>query len=411
MTTTFPETRLANITAVIGDGTHGSYERVTFGVPLLSAKNILDGRLVTDDSESLVSESDAEEIEATCPVQPGDVLITTVGSLGRVTVFEPSERVVFQRSVAYVRPTSAIEARYLQWALRGSRVQSEIALRARQSAQAGIYLGDLAGLPIPVPTLAEQRRIANFLDHQVARVEAAREARLRQLACIRELGDALRSDILNSIEAPRLPLLWHLAQTPSYGVLKPEQYEGPGSVPLLRIFNLSQDGSFDVSDLMRISPDQHAEFRRTAVSAGDVLISVVGTIGRVTVADERLSGANLSRALARLVPKRQETALLIAAWLRSRAFRSFVQLTTQGTAQAVLNMSDLVHFRLALPSEPSQNQQACRSIAALERELGAAVSVLERSIVLLDELKFSLISAAVSGELDVSTAAGRGNHS
>jgi type I restriction enzyme S subunit len=90
--------------ASLRDGTHGTYQRVSGGVPLLSAKNISSGRLLITDDESTISESDYEDIDRNGYLARGDVLLSIVGSIGSVALFDIDERVAFQRSVAVLRP-------------------------------------------------------------------------------------------------------------------------------------------------------------------------------------------------------------------------------------------------------------------------------------------------------------------
>ncbi|OZA54607.1 MAG: hypothetical protein B7X79_17710 [Acidovorax sp. 17-64-282] len=117
---------------------------------------------------------------------------------------------------------------------------------------------------------------------------------------------------------------------------------------MLKIMDLA-NGTPDRSALATISERLSDEFQRTIVRRGDVVLSVVGTIGTALVIPEALDGINLSRALARLLPNVD----LLPQWLvwvfSSDNFTRFVDLVCVGSAQRVLNMDDLRSFRAPFP--------------------------------------------------------------
>ncbi len=200
--------------------------------------------------------------------------------------------------------------------------------------------------------------------------------------------------------SPRIPLKRLLKSSPSYGVLKPEHYAGPNAVPLVRVMNVDDSGVFAPSEeLLTISPAQDLEYRRTKLEVGDLVISVVGTVGRVAPVQQEQAGYNVSRALARLQMREEVRGELVMWWLRSRWFRDFVELTCQGTAQAVLNMADLANFRLAVVGLEQSLEQWSQQAA----NVMTAQDLLRRRVALLAERKQALITAAVTGHFDVTT--------
>ena len=187
-----------------------------------------------------------------------------------------------------------------------------------------------------------------------------------------------------------------LQSPPCYGVLVPDF--DPDGVPMLKIMDLA-NGVPDRSALTTISESLSDEFQRTIVRPGDVVLSVVGTIGTVLVVPEALDGINLSRALARLLPNRD----LLPQWLvwifSSDNFTRFVDLVCVGSAQRVLNMDDLRSFRAPFP--PIEEQTAIATF--LDREtakIDALVAEQEKLIGLLQEKRQAVISHAVTKGLD-----------
>ncbi|WP_295096350.1 restriction endonuclease subunit S [uncultured Fibrobacter sp.] len=158
----------------VKDGTHGTYARHDKGCLLLSAKNILDNRLLITNDESFVSEKDYTEITANGYPQKGDILVSCVGSIGRCCILETDEKIAFQRSVAFVRNKSA-STRFLMYAIQGESAQAQLEESKNASTLGGVYLSALADIELMLPTsLDEQTAIANVLsdmDAEIATLE------------------------------------------------------------------------------------------------------------------------------------------------------------------------------------------------------------------------------------------------
>ena len=150
--------------AFIKDGTHGSYKDVEDGYPLLSAKDINNGIISIPQDCRRISKEDYNSIYKKYKLLKGDVLITIVGSIGRTAIVGDGIEVAFQRSVGILRPLNIVLSPYLSYALQTSSSQNKLAARTSKSAQGGIYLGELSKIEIPVPPLAEQKRIVDILD-------------------------------------------------------------------------------------------------------------------------------------------------------------------------------------------------------------------------------------------------------
>lgn len=295
---------------------------------------------------------------------------------------------------------------FVHYLLRSDTWRGEIWRRSKDLPPNGFDISwdQFRILRLDLPPLDEQRRIADFLDDQVARINEARLLRSKQLELLDEMRSASLTRILHSAPGRPMRIAWLLKRSPSYGVLKPEHYDGPDGVPIVRIFNMPKHGEIDVAELMRISPGQDKEYARTRLAPGDVLLSVVGTIGRVAIVGDALNGANLSRAVARLEPRAPWQAPLIATWLQSQGFARFVDETTQGTAQSVLNMGDLARFQIVMPESREIALKVADKAVEHLRDGQDVTAGVRRAMEILEEYRSSLITAAVTGEFDVTTA-------
>ena len=155
----------------IKDGTHGTHERVDSGVSLLSAKNIFNGRLKVSSEESLISHEEAMTITANGFPAKNDILLTTVGTIGRSYVWEDTEPQPFQRSVSFIRLEKKQNPRYFRYYFESKVFQEQLGLLTKTSAQPGIYMGDILKIPAPLVEETTQEKIVNYLDKKTSIVD------------------------------------------------------------------------------------------------------------------------------------------------------------------------------------------------------------------------------------------------
>ena len=280
-------------------------------------------------------------------------------------------------------------------------------------------------MPVAVPPPDEQVAIIKFLDWANGRLERTIRAKRKAITLLNEQKQAIihravtrgldvsvplksstittLGDIPNHWEAVKFK---HLLHAPlAYGVLKPDKYSGADSVPIIRILDLA-NGTVKCTQLESISPQLDNEFKRTRVKQGEVIISLVGTIGRSAIIPANLSHANLSRALCRVQLRPDVSADFVIAYTQSRTFLDQADAIPAGTAQRVLNLGDLKQFWLGLPPLDEQRRIA-DALASETRGLDVAISHLEREIGLLREYRTRLAADLVTGKLDVREAAAR----
>jgi type I restriction enzyme S subunit len=148
---------------LLKDGTHGTHKNGDFAF-LLSAKNIMQNSLFFDDTDRKISKADFDNIYANYQIQQDDVLLTIVGTIGRVALFpSTSIPIAFQRSVAILRAQPLLSQNFLALELQTQPIQSKLKARSNMSAQAGIYLGDLKKITVSVPQVQEQVKMASML--------------------------------------------------------------------------------------------------------------------------------------------------------------------------------------------------------------------------------------------------------
>lgn len=323
--------------------------------------------------------------------------------------------------VARARP-DATTPKFLDWLFRSPafRTRGEAAMYGAggQKRVPDSFVRDFVS---PGPPLNEQADIAAFLDRETAKIDALIEEQRRLVALLTEKRQAVISHAVTKGLDPHAPMKdsgiewlgevpahWEvrpigsmLRESPCYGVLVPD-FE-PNGVPMLRITDMDS-GRAQRDRLNTISRALSDQYRRTIVEVGDLALSVVGTIGESLIIDEGLAGVNLSRAVARLRAAPVCDVRFLRWIFRAAFFQHFVDLTCVGAAQRVLNMGDLSSLRVVLP--PSAEQVTIdRYLAQTVEALEALVLTAQSASTLLNERRAALISAAVTGKIDVRESA------
>ena len=188
------EYKLGDITDFIRDGTHGTHERYESGVPMLSAKNITKQNTVDFDDAPYISEDDYNKIHARYTIESGDILLTVVGTLGRVALVpeELAEKFTLQRSVAIIRVAKGVCNQFLMQLFSSSDFTHLLHRKSNSTAQAGVYLGELGKLKILLPSFEEQQKIATVLTNADKEIELLEQ----QLADLQQEKKALMQVLL-----------------------------------------------------------------------------------------------------------------------------------------------------------------------------------------------------------------------
>ncbi len=252
-------------------------------------------------------------------------------------------------------------------------------------------------LHIPLPPLPEQQRIVGILDKAFGSIAIANANTGKNIANAQELFqsklDALFEE-LHVTGVAKAPLSGLTRAPITYGVVKP----GPeGTVPFIRGGDIA-NGCILTGQLRTITNSVSKQYKRTLLSGGELLISLVGQPGQVAVVPKSLSGANIARQVGLIVLDGHVRAEFVRCFLQSKVGRASLLLRHSGSVQQVINLGSLRSVSVPIPSERIQDR-----IVAQVEEFAVASGALRLSYSRkskgLDELKQSLLNTAFSGEL------------
>ncbi|WKV73497.1 hypothetical protein AW27_019400 [Streptomyces sp. PCS3-D2] len=259
-------------------------------------------------------------------------------------------------------------------------------------------------VPAPPPA-EEQRRIADFLDAETARIDHLDRRDQKLLGLLGERRKAVIDHEVDASSRSSTKLFWNLS------VLRDGTHQPPPrvdlGVPLLTARNVSS-GQLRLTELdTHVSEDDAKILEKSLrMMAGDVLLSVKGTIGACAVAPAGFPRSVLDRNVALLRPLPEYSSEWLAFVLRSTGLQDQMRISVTAAAQPGLPLGVIRELRV--PDVPPNEQEGrVDRMSARCREIDQVVDRVKRKGSLLSERRQALITAAVTGQFDVSTASGR----
>jgi type I restriction enzyme S subunit len=211
-----------------------------------------------------------------------------------------------------------------------------------------------------------------------------------------------------SFNLPVLPADWSYSPLDScsqpnsvtYGVVQPGSALAAGK-PLIRVNNF-RDTRIDLSDVMYIAPEIEAKYSRTRLKGGEVLVTVVGSVGQVAVVPSRFAGFNVARAVAVIHPLPHVAPEWIALCLRSPLSQHLLGSRANTTVQTTINLKDLRALPIPLPPEEERHTIA-EFVGALDdritllRETNATLEAIAQALFKSWFVDFDPVRAKLEG--------------
>ncbi|WP_217175615.1 restriction endonuclease subunit S [Coraliomargarita akajimensis] len=283
-----------------------------------------------------------------------------------------------------------------------------------------LYPESFGDTSILLPSLPEQKQIARFLDHETAKIDRLIAKQQELIALLKEKRQAVISHAVTKGLNPdakmkdsgvewlgQVPEHWEVTYLthivdPSrrimYGIVLPGPNVDNG-VPIVKGGDV-KPGRLRLDSLCKTTYVIESNYERSRLKTGDIVYSIRGTIGDVEIVPEEINGANLTQDAARIAPKVPSDNRWLMYTMKSTSVFSQLEVGSLGAAVRGINIRDLKKAIIPYPPQSERNDIE----AFLDIQLGKLdrLSVdCKRQIELLQERRTALISAAVTGKIDV----------
>ncbi|MGH2533419.1 MAG: restriction endonuclease subunit S [Thermomicrobiales bacterium] len=356
-------------------------------------------------------------------VPAGSLILSTRAPVGHLAI--AGTGICFNQGCRGLVPRRIIRSDFGYWALLAQKPTLEAAAQGTTFVE--LSTAKLRAERIPIPDLPIQKAIADFLDRETARIDQLIEKKERlvlileekkRIAAIQCLSHGMSglywdnntSAIRFLFEQPHwvertVKSLVRFMTSGSRGWSDLLGAEGEG---FIQSGNIGRRMDVDLNFAQRVQPQTGAEADRTLVKSGDVLVCITGgrtgAVGFVREIGERAyinQHVCLLRADHRVILPE-----LLAHLLWSEIGQKQIELCQYGVKQG-LGFNEVANIRIPVPP---RDQQSCilEDITRTTRSIDLVVERIQQSGARLRELRAALITAAVTGQIDVATWGKRG---
>lgn len=342
-----------------------------------------------------------EDLSSYKRVRVGDVVINKMkawsGSLA-LTAYDG----IVSGDYMVCEVTGPVEPRFLHHLLRSKPVFSEIAARSTgiRPSQWRLYWDDLRQVRVALPELVEQRAIAVYVDAETARLDAL-------IGALKAANQLLKQRLATSIEsivwghvntvAPLMRLTQDERQI-QYGIVLPGPNVDDG-VPIVKGGNLLT-GVLMAEGLAKTTPEIEAGYTRSRLRANDIAFAIRGAVGACALVPPEVEGANITQDVAMVAPRRDVDPTWLMYVLRSPSVQAQADARVLGATIRGINIRDLK--RLTVPMiELRRQQEQAKKLRRLQLQHDSLTSARARQIDLLVERRQAVITAAVTGQLEI----------
>ncbi len=325
-------------------------------------------------------------------------------------------------SSAYVMlvPSPLVEPRFFRYLFKSrSYIQALQATTNLVRDGQALRYDNFTQVPLPLPPSAEQAAIATFLDRETGNIDALIEAQRRLIELLKEKRQAVISHAVTRGLDPSAPMkdsgIEWLGEVPSHWdvahikrfctVITDGAHISPetdgGVYCFVSTVDVSDDG-IDFENCLRTSPESFEYMRRTGCQpeSGDVLFSKDGTIGRTVVVSDAPPFVVASSLIIIRPDSRQLDAEYLDFLCQSGLVRNQVASFVKGAGLPRLSIANLLRVIGVVPPLREQEEIAER-LRAIVTGFRALILECERGVDTLQERRSALISAAVTGKIDV----------
>lgn len=341
----------------IRDGTHDSPKYIETGIPLVTSKNLVAGS-IDYQSCQYISEEDHIAISKRSFVDNGDILYAMIGTIGNPVIVEKKMDFAIKNVALFKFNNESIFNRYVYHFLNSDVATRQLLKQSRGGTQKFVSLGNLRDLEIPLPPLAEQKRIAAILD----KADAIR--RKRQQA-IKLADEFLRSVFLDMFGDPvSNPKGWEVKslkdisriQIGPFGTQLHKEDYVQGGIPLINPTHIVK-GHIVPKDDLTITAEKHASLSEYHLDIGDIIMGRRGEMGRCAIVGENEKGWLCGTGSLFIRPNKTGVfSEYLNKLLASDAIKTHLESESQGATMPNLNKTIVGNIQVPVPSDEALNQ-------------------------------------------------------
>lgn len=381
------------------------------GIPLIQLNNIRDGQHILRNIKFITAEKKDEL--ARHIALPNDVVIAKMADpVARAAIVSDrySEFVIVADCVKFTPDLNLIDLHYLIWAINCDCVRINAELVSTGTTRIRINLSELKKLKVPYPPLQEQTQIAAFLDHETAKIDTLIEKQQQLIELLKEKRQAVISHAVTKGLNPNAPMKdsgveW-LGEVPEHWDVTRAKFVASIFVPQRNKpeLNETQGIAWATMDDMKnkyiehtsnfVALDAAQQAGSKILKSGAVIASCVGNFGITSI---NKIDVIINQQLQAFQPHKIKAEYLQSIVSISKQYFELI-----GTAATLIyvNQEGFENLPVIVPPEKEQ-EQISSLISEQQTKFKILIDKAINSIELMQERRTALISAAVTGKIDV----------
>ncbi|MGI2881895.1 restriction endonuclease subunit S [Vibrio furnissii] len=402
---------------VVGIAEAATHAYSDFGVPIIRSTNIKEKCL--DTTRLLYIKDSFAEQNSSKYLYENDIVTIRTGFPG-ISAVVPSS---LDKSQCFTNlistPKKSFNPKFLTYFLNSSSGKAYFELLGWGSAQKNISVPILQDFPLAHPLIDEQTQIANFLDHETAKIDTLIEKQQQLIKLLKEKRQAVISHAVTKGLNPQAPMKdsgveW-LGEVPEHWVVcklkwktrttsggtpttsKYELYYEDGKIPWIRTTDLNNDVLIDTP--IRITSKAVADTACSLLPTDSILLAMYGGAGSIGKHSLLKFVSTINQAVCGILPNENFSSEYLHRFYEF--YRPFWMIGAAGTRKDPnIGQDDIKEGKILLPPRNEQFEIA-QYIEQMQAQFDLLTVKAERAIELMQERRTALISAAVTGKIDV----------
>ena len=419
--------KLKHLTKQIVDGAHFTPTYVNEGVPFLRVTDV-QSKTIDKSSIKYIPQREHDELIKRCQPEKGDLLLSKNGTIGVPKIVDWDWSFSIFVSLCLIKFKPKLDAQFAYFFFLSHEIKEQIFGQIKQSTVINLHLDKIANFDLALPSVTEQKLIANFLDHETAKIDTLIEEQQSLIRLLQEKRQAVISHAVTKGLNPNAPMKdsgveW-LGEVPEHWIhntkLMSVAEETRGSfvngpfgsdllsselmlegVPVIYIRDVKPTGYFRKSKDC-VTPKKAIQLSVCSVRSGDVLVAKVGSPpGDACVYPDDQPDAIITQDVVRIrVDQKKILPEYLCYLLNSSYGRAVVDNISVESTRKRFSLGDFKQLKFPLPDIHEQRSiinKLTLQISLIDQLISEANSLSQY----FSERRTALISAAVTGKIDV----------
>lgn len=376
MNSEWKEVQLQDVVTKLGDGLHGTPKYTENGeYYFVNGNNLDNGKIVYSDKTKRTSEDEYQKYKK--ELNERTIFVSINGTLGNVALYN-DEKIVLGKSACYFNVKDDIDKMFIKYVVTNKYFQDYIENLATGTTIKNVSLKTMREFPFKLPPLTEQKRIAEILSSLDDKIELNNKMNKN----LEEMAQAIFKQWFVDFEFPdengnpykssggkmiqselgEIPEGWSVKElckicekiskgsTPTQNDIATALDESV--IEFIKVKDINENG--EISSNLELIPNSvhKSKLKRSILNLNDIIISIAGTIGRVSYIDEKLVDSNINQAVAFLrLFDHERYFMLVYYYLRNNDTQNTLLSKVVQGVQANISLTIINELKIIMPAD------------------------------------------------------------